>query len=363
MYRRDAADAVHAHLATLPADLSGLGRPFSRSEALDCGITDHALRTLTEAGALRRPLHGVYVPHHHLDTMESRLAALALVAPPSAVVVDETASWVYIGDAALAPGEHLRPRDLRVFDRRSHHHSPRKGLRTGARALLDHDVVEVGSLQVTTPLRTACDVARLTDPLHALAILDRFEKEGLASGPSVAAGLTRFRGFRGVRMARVLATWVDGRSDSFGESGLRFRWRETPGLPVPIPQLPVERPDGGLWFLDLGLDELPFGAEYDGIAFHGPEHREHDLWRRGVMRDSLGLRIEVFDSTGVLGRKADAGSRIAAAIRELRERRPTVIDLHRRQGGLAPSGLTGVDGPPVVRLGGGAAAQPTPRGG
>ena len=66
---------------------------------------------------------------------------------------------------------------------------------------------------------------------------------------------------------RWLVSIADGRAESAGESALRLRWYDA-GLPRPQLQISVFRNGVEIFRLDLGLEELLFAAEYDGVDFH-----------------------------------------------------------------------------------------------
>ena len=71
--------------------------------------------------------------------------------------------------------------------------------------------------------------------------------------------------------------------------------------------------------LDLGLAELLFAAEYDGVEWHSsPEDRAHDEARRGWCEDNRNYQIEAFRKENVFGRRQDASERLLAAYRKAR---------------------------------------------
>ena len=81
--------------------------------------------------------------------------------PPDCVVVDRHAAWSLGAPMALAPNEHLEARPITVF-RPSGYGRLRNGLTdSGERNLLPMDVMEIGGVQVTAPLRTAWDLGRV----------------------------------------------------------------------------------------------------------------------------------------------------------------------------------------------------------
>jgi hypothetical protein len=146
--------------------------------------------------------------------------------------------------------------------------------------LVPSDVMQMGGLRVTTPMRTAADLARFTPRPDALVALDAFLHAGLIDLEPFRKSLVRWKKRRGVRQAYEIADLADGRSESGGESRMRLRVIDM-GLPTPELQVPVYDLFGNVRFwLDLGWRHWRLALEYDGEEFHGPEHEEHDSVRR-----------------------------------------------------------------------------------
>lgn len=321
--------------------LVGLPQPFTTAMARDVGLTYKALHRLTDSGALRRPIEGVYVGADLPDTIELRCRMLALVVPADCFVCDRTAAWLHAGDRALGPDEHLGVPPVSCF-RPSDAGRLRNGLAdSGEREIRPRDLMEVRGLVVTTPLRTALDLGRLQPTLdlrlHGMDTmlgLERFSHEQLL------AEVPRFNRRRGVVTLRVLAPLADGGSESFGESALRRRWYDA-GLPRPRTQVPVEI-DGTVYRLDMGLEEERCAAEYDGAAWHSTAaQRQRDDTRRMLLADA-GWRIEVFRRSQVFGHGQDADRRLRIAFLDVRTRPlqgKTAPTRPRLQGKTAPTRL------------------------
>ena len=203
----------------LPVD-----RPFTRAQARAEGFPDARLGRLVALGLLRRPIKGVYVASQVADSPRLRAHCLSLVVPSDYVVCDRHAGWLLGADMILAPGEHLDLRPISVF-RPSGHGRLRNDLcDSGERNLTRSDVVEVGGLAVTSPLRTAWDLGRVRSREQALSGLDAMLRLGIFTAPELIRGVERFRGIRWVTRLRELAPLADGRAASPGESVLRLRW-------------------------------------------------------------------------------------------------------------------------------------------
>jgi hypothetical protein len=236
----------------LPLDL-----PFTAAIAATLGVSHAQLRRLVARGLVRRVCRGVYAVTQAPDDLAFRARALGLVVSPSAVVTDRTAAWLHGVD--ILPRSALTiPPPVSVFQRPGTR-SRRDGVASGERMLLPRDVVEVGGLAVTSPLRTALDLGRLLWRFDALGALDQFLRIGVAAD-ELLAEVERFKGFRGVVQLRFLASLADPRAESLAESALRLHWYDA-GLPKPEPQWWVFDERGiALFRLDLALPEVLFAA-------------------------------------------------------------------------------------------------------
>ena len=289
-------------------------RPFVTAEAKARGVDSRGLRRLVEAGLLVHPVRGVHYASALTDTLDLRVAALRLVVPRDCVVTDETAAWLWGAKQTLAPNAHLAVPKVCVFA------PPGRRLRngltnSGERMLLDRDVMVLGGLLVTTPLRTACDMGRLLNRDWALAAMDALAALDQFSVAELCVELDRFKGYRGIIQARALAPLVDPGAQSPGESVLRLRWLDV-SLPPPRCQIEIPAPNGSYYLLDMGLEDRRFAAEYDGEEFDGEEQREHDKERRDWAREHLGWTIVVATRQNVFGHARDIDSLLVARYNE-----------------------------------------------
>jgi hypothetical protein len=254
--------------------------PFTRSEAFDLGLREREWRALRSDGLLREVVPGYFVDAALPDTLELRLAITRRVIEPDVVVARRTAAWLRGVDVLDYRGFPTTPR-IEVVTR-SKADRPRNRLMQSHSAddLLESDIGEVGGLRVTTPLRTASDLARFAPRADALVTADAFLHRNLITTEQFEKSLVRWRGRRGVRQAYEIAGMADGRSESGGESRLRLRVLDM-GLPRPELQIPVHDLFGNIrFYLDLGWPHWRLALEYDGEEFHGEEQAEHDTWRR-----------------------------------------------------------------------------------
>jgi hypothetical protein len=296
-----------------------LDRPFTTRQAHAAGVTRRALAALLAAGLVRRVVKGVYVAIQVPDSRDLRSQALGLVVPPGSVVTDWTAAWFWTG--IDHPGARDMVPPLSVFRFRGHARLRNSLVQGGERWLRPSDCVPLdGNILITTELRTAWDLGRLAPRILAIGGMDALARTGAFTVAELMDDVARFRRQRGVVQLRQLAPLVDGRSESFGESALRLRWVEVPGLPPPELQIPVLGPTGRVVYrLDLGVEELGLGVEYDGEEWHSsPEDRAHDGQRRRLLEDRYGWVTEVFRREHVFGQRETASTRIPAAVREAR---------------------------------------------
>jgi hypothetical protein len=150
----------------------------------------------------------------------------------------------------------------------------------------------LGDLVVTTPERTALDVARHQPRGEAVAHLDAL---GAATGIEPADVLSladRYPGARGIQRARIAVSLMDAGAQSPRESWLRLLLIDA-GYPRPVTQIPVS--DGHTTaFVDLGWDEPKIGLEYEG-AHHQTDRGQNvrDIGRYNMLQDLGWLIIRV----------------------------------------------------------------------
>jgi hypothetical protein len=264
---------------------AGLSRtPFTRAEALRAGVTSHELRLLIDEGALRLSVRGVYVPAPLPDSLEGRVQSLVKVAAAHVIIVDRTAAWLW-GVSAFTLAEESGFVPIDAYSLRGRNRVRRPGVRGGARDLRPSDWVETGGVRVTSPVRTALDLACSLGRLDAVAAVDALMRAQGLTRADLYAQLPRFRGRRGVIQAREVVSLVDPRSESQGESFTRVVIIDE-GFPVPSLQVWVHDEQGRpLFRLDHAYERLKIAVEYDGEQHHTfPEDQERDARRRAWLR-------------------------------------------------------------------------------
>lgn len=296
--------------------------PFTYRTALrEAGLTSVELRWLVEHGFLWRPVKGVYVNTLVPDSIDLRCACLRLVVPEDAVVVDRHAGWLHGAEMVLAPNEHLNLAEVRMFLPAGRGRLRNELADSGERTFAPGDLMEIGGLRVTTPVRTAWDLGRQRWPERSLAAIDQMLRLQVFSKEELVAGVERFKGARWVTRLRAMAPLADGRAESPPESVLRLRWIEVQ-LPTVEPQLEVWVDGELLGRLDLANKDLAYGAEYDGAEWHStPEQQAHDRRRRRACEERAGFLITPFVKENLFGPTADAERRLSEGAAEARRRR------------------------------------------
>jgi len=296
--------------------------PFTFGDLEEAGLTRPRLRALLKSGAARRVLQGVFVRDDVADTVELRAAAAALIMPPHTVVCDRSAAWLH-GIDCFGPADDPASGVLEVVAIGDHDRTRRPEMYGGKRALLPEDICEVNGVKVTTPARTAADLARLRGRRTAIAVLDAFARQHGVSQTDHKRLVHRLRGHRGVVQYRGLAPLADPRPESFAESWTRIDILDH-GLPAPVPQVWVDLPGFGKVRLDLAYPLWKIAVEYNGEEFHdSPEARAADEKRIQALRAAGWIVIVVTKDDF---RRESNGRWLVELAEAIRERRPQ----HRR---------------------------------
>ena len=177
----------------------------------------------------------------------------------------------------------------------------RPGVRCRQAILAEADITTIDGVLTTTPLRTVSDLLRGLYRPYALASADAFARAGLIVLPEVIEYMHRLKGYRWIIQARSLATLIDGRAESPGESWQRLRIHDA-GFPPPVPQYEVVDGRGIPRRLDLAYPEVLIGSEYDGREFHTKDaDRLHDEERRTDLTERFGWRWVNADRSRIFG--------------------------------------------------------------
>lgn len=264
-------------MASFPSD------PFTSQDLDALGLSRADLRRGREHQLVRRVLRGVFVAAEVPDSFELRLRATALVVAAGHVACDRTAAWVHGVDTFTYAEREIHP-PVETCVLPTGWATRSAEVRGRSRDLRPDEIEDHTGLRVTTPLRTALDLACHLRTRDALAALDQFHRLYGIGSDDLLRELPRFRGRRGVVQARSLAPLVDGRAESARESWVRSAIA-TAGLPLPDVQVWVERDGVETYRLDLAYRAHRVAVEYDGDEFHRTEEQQtHDQERRDWLR-------------------------------------------------------------------------------
>jgi hypothetical protein len=167
---------------------------------------------------------------------------------------------------------------------------PQPGLVVRHETLSEDEIAHVARLPVTTPARTAYDLARHLPRAQALARLDALMHATPFSVEDVQLLAKRYAGARGSRRLGAVLPLVDGGAASPKETWLRLLLIDA-GLPMPTTQIPLFDGYRPIAFLDMGWEEFKVAAEYDGDQ-HRSDRRQYvkDI-RRHETVDRLGWYV------------------------------------------------------------------------
>ena len=316
---------THPYVELLrPADLEARGQ------------SGHGVSRAVARGELVRLRRGVYVRGHAWAALkpEARQVAHARAACLSAVRPDVVCAYT---SAAAAWGLPLFKIDPAVVHTLA---PPNTGTQRGAATarhtgtLAEGDVVFHDGLSFTSLERTVYDVIRTVPAEAAIACADAAMRAVAWDASARRYDFARAEGFRaalaqriedapgarGIRRARRIVAFMDGRAQLPGESVSRLYIARL-GFTPPKLQVRVPAPPGTSWFVDFEFpDEVAFG-EFDGEGkYLDPamlrgrtterallDEKEREDWIRGHTNHRFaGWKMQDLASVATLGRRLAA---------------------------------------------------------
>lgn len=225
--------------------------PFIGSEALAAGlISKHALHARYDD-----PFPNIYVLEGTVLTALSRAVAAWLWSGRNGVLAGRSAAKLlgakWVDDDAPAQLLHRNRR-------------PPKGIETWSDAYADDEVTVKRGMRVTTPARTALDLACRLPVEDAVAAIDALARATRLNLDDVERLMQRYPGRRGLNRARIALALVDAGAESPQETRLRLVFIKA-GFPRPETQIKLYDEYGRtVAKLDMGWRDVMVGADYEG---------------------------------------------------------------------------------------------------
>jgi hypothetical protein len=276
-----------------------MGDPFIGSEAVAAGrLSPYALRS-----RFVTIYPDVYLPTDAEVTAITRARAAWLWSRRQGVVALQSAAalhgakWV----DARAPAEVLWP------NRR-----PPNGIHAWSDGFATDEVDLIGGMRVTTPARTALDLACRYPLGKAVAAIDALARATHLKIADVELLADRYKGRRGIRKARTVLDLVDPGAESPQETWLRLLVIRN-GFPPPQTQIPVYAEYGALVaVLDMGWEDIKLALDYEGDHHRNPVRFNKDIRRHDNVTELgwMDIRVTSRDTEGgIIGRLTTEWSR------------------------------------------------------
>ncbi|BDD97431.1 hypothetical protein MFTT_15250 [Mycolicibacterium fortuitum subsp. fortuitum] len=276
------------------ADFSRMAEPFIGSEALAAGkLTRHQLRDRFVA------VHkDVYVPRGSRPTAVLRAKAAWLRSRRRGVLAGYSAAALH-GARWIEPA---LPANILDTNRR-----PARGVVAWADMVDDDEICQIGDIRLTTPARTAVDLACRLPEDTAVAAVDALARATRLKVADIEFAALRRAGSKGIKQARRSIALVDPGSESPQETWLRLLVVRA-GYPPPQTQHPIYNEYGALiGEVDMAWPELKIAMEYEGRHHTDPDVLRRDVARFDAMIEMGWIVIRVTCRDGeanVLGRLA-----------------------------------------------------------
>ncbi|MEV0273909.1 DUF559 domain-containing protein [Hamadaea sp. NPDC050747] len=279
--------------------------PFRAADAIEAGLlTRRQLSGRTWA----RLLPGVYayaeIPLDHRVWCE----AAALVLPKGGAIGGLSALHLW-GVRGLDP-----PPLVTVLIGEDDRVAPHPQLVVKRGAVPMRDVTSVLGLPVTTPERTAFDLARLLPRTDALVCLDALLHQHKVSLSRLADDFSARHRWPGRRRADGLLGLAEPLAESPMETRLRLLIADA-GLPRPVAQFKIMNGKRFVARVDLAYPKSRIAIEYDGDHHRDRVTHRFDMERQNDLH-VLGWTVLRFHADDVLRRPAETVAKIRAVLRK-----------------------------------------------
>ncbi|MBP3083592.1 hypothetical protein [Mycolicibacterium fortuitum] len=256
-----------------------MNAPFIGPEALAAGVLTRGQLRWRYAAAHPR----VYLPKDTVRTLHANTMAAWLWTGRRGIVAGRAA-------AALHGAQWVR--DDAPVELITEHGRRRPGVIVREERIRPDEVCQIGDFNVTTPLRTALDLARFLPRDDAVAHLDALAIATGIDAEQVLELAARYRGLRGIRSARIALDLMDAGGQSPRETWLRLLLIDA-GFRRPRTQIQVS--DGfNEAFIDMGYDDVKVGLDYEG-KHHATDRPRyvHDIGRSALIECEGWIDIRV----------------------------------------------------------------------
>ena len=291
-------------------DVRATVRPRSRSDLVAAGVPRRALA----GDAWRQVSRGSHVPSSVPRTPAQRVVEACATVPDGCI-----SGWAaaYVLGAEVFDGRDAltgRHQDLRVALPLAASRVAAPGLRcVRTERLSDDEVVVQHGVRVTSPVRTAIDLAReARDLVEAVVALDALLRARVLR-PAHLVQVASVTALRGAAQAREAAGLARCGVRSPWETRLRMFVVSGLGLPEPLVNTPVFALDGTfLGAPDLLDVEAGLALEFDGAGHRErSQHRSDNVREEGFERH--GLVVVRADSLDLTQHRPELGRRVVSA--------------------------------------------------
>ncbi|MGH3596438.1 MAG: hypothetical protein ACRDUT_10805 [Mycobacterium sp.] len=184
-----------------------------------------------------------------------------------------------------------------------------RGVEVWEQLIEPDEICVVDGMRITTPERTALDLACAYPLDEAVAAIDSLARATRLKLADVDVLAQRYQGRRGIRRARVALDLVDAGAESPRETWLRLVLIRA-GFPRPQTQIPVYNEFGVLiGEVDMGWEEIMVGVEYEGDP-HWRNRRQFDkdIGRLEALTEAgwIDVRVTAEDTVATVERRVAA---------------------------------------------------------
>ena len=178
-----------------------------------------------------------------------------------------------------------------------------EGIAAWASEIDDDEICVIDGMRLTTPARTAVDLARRYPLNTAVAAIDALARATRLKVPDLELAASRHSGRRGIKRARAVLELVDPGAESPRETRLRLIIMRA-GYPRPETQIRVKNEYGVLiGEVDMGWADLKIAIEYEGDHHRTNRSQFNKDIRRFDALIALGwivIRVTALDTEAVV---------------------------------------------------------------